>query len=644
MSLPVELERPVRATARRVRVQRALDGAATLGIAGLALAALALALVKARALSPPSASLFWVAALATPALGFVIGLARPVARSLPAKLLDRAHALDDRVTNALSFTGLRDRTPFMDAAIEDARAHAGRLSPKLALTLRAPRELVIVLGLGGGLLTLSALQVPLPPRPQAIVEQIDAVRLHDDDLEAYRSELEDILDDPESADDVQAAAREFNQIIEDIADERIDRAETLRRIAELERELQDALPADAELLRDALRELGEDLSRSEVAEELARALEDADAERAASETRRIAERLRRGEVDRGQLDALRRALREAADNAPEDRSEELERREEEQRRLLRRQRDGTASPQERRLLRRRQQELERLRRENREAMERREELQRLRREMQRAAEQLDREARDRSGASESLDRGAEDLDRMARQQMSQEQMQQLRRQLQELRELIRRQRSRGGGAQQRQSQGQGQGQSRMDRFVLRANGEGARLRIQDGQPGHGQPGQGANGQGQGANGQGQGQEQNGRSGERTLTLGGEGEQNAVLEIPGMGEGSGGQSPSAPGAEGLGAGTEHDPTMLDDPTRHGGTRQTVRVDGEQNDGPSRSEVILGSAQRGFANRPYRDVYTDYSDHAEEVLERDRVPPGHRFHVRRYFQLIRPREGD
>jgi hypothetical protein len=84
-------------------------------------------------------------------------------------------------------------------------------------------------------------------------------------------------------------------------------------------------------------------------------------------------------------------------------------------------------------------------------------------------------------------------------------------------------------------------------------------------------------------------------------------------------------------------------MLDDPTRLDGSRQSVRVEGDTSEGPTRSEVILSAADRGFASRSYRDVYTDYSDHAEEVLERDEVPPGYRFYVRRYFQLIRPREG-
>jgi hypothetical protein len=83
-------------------------------------------------------------------------------------------------------------------------------------------------------------------------------------------------------------------------------------------------------------------------------------------------------------------------------------------------------------------------------------------------------------------------------------------------------------------------------------------------------------------------------------------------------------------------------MLDDPSLLGGQRQTVRVEGDQGEGPVRSDVEINrGAQRGFASRRYRDVYTRYEGHAEEVLERDQVPQGYRFYVRRYFQLIRPR---
>ena len=83
-------------------------------------------------------------------------------------------------------------------------------------------------------------------------------------------------------------------------------------------------------------------------------------------------------------------------------------------------------------------------------------------------------------------------------------------------------------------------------------------------------------------------------------------------------------------------------LSDDPTRLNTNTRDSRVEGQQGEGPSRSEVILGAAERGFVSRGYRAVHTDYSNHAEEVLERDEVPPGYRFYVRRYFQLIRPRD--
>ena len=59
------------------------------------------------------------------------------------------------------------------------------------------------------------------------------------------------------------------------------------------------------------------------------------------------------------------------------------------------------------------------------------------------------------------------------------------------------------------------------------------------------------------------------------------------------------------------------------------------------GPSRSQVIAGAASRGFASKDYRRVFTDYAGVIEESLDSTAVPPGRRYLVRRYFQLIRPR---
>jgi hypothetical protein len=74
----------------------------------------------------------------------------------------------------------------------------------------------------------------------------------------------------------------------------------------------------------------------------------------------------------------------------------------------------------------------------------------------------------------------------------------------------------------------------------------------------------------------------------------------------------------------------------------GTQDSQLAGQDSGQGGSRSEVILGAAERGFASRRYKTVYTDYHQVAEESLAKDEIPGGYRFYVKRYFQLIRPRE--
>jgi hypothetical protein len=74
----------------------------------------------------------------------------------------------------------------------------------------------------------------------------------------------------------------------------------------------------------------------------------------------------------------------------------------------------------------------------------------------------------------------------------------------------------------------------------------------------------------------------------------------------------------------------------------GTEDTQVQGQNAGPGPSRSQVIQGAAQRGFVGRGYKKVYTEYHNVAEESLSKDDLPGGYRFYVRRYFQLIRPRE--
>ena len=74
----------------------------------------------------------------------------------------------------------------------------------------------------------------------------------------------------------------------------------------------------------------------------------------------------------------------------------------------------------------------------------------------------------------------------------------------------------------------------------------------------------------------------------------------------------------------------------------GARKDVHVAGQATAGPTRSEVIDEAAGRGFVARDYQKVHADYARHAESQIERDEIPGGYRFYVKRYFQLIRPRQ--
>jgi hypothetical protein len=148
------------------------------------------------------------------------------------------------------------------------------------------------------------------------------------------------------------------------------------------------------------------------------------------------------------------------------------------------------------------------------------------------------------------------------------------------------------------------------------------------------------GQGQGQ-GQGKGQ---GNAGE-TWILGPNGEKILMISASkGQGQGSG-QNGGQGGQpqQGPGWGQGHDNNVQGGATNPKVGVQDTQVQGnDTGQGGSRSEVILGAAERGFASRGYQKVYREYHTVAEEALNKDEIPGGYRFYVRRYFQLIRPRE--
>ncbi|AUX24820.1 exported glycine/glutamine-rich protein [Sorangium cellulosum] len=564
-------------------------------------------------------------------------LALAMLRRLPPRsgtmALDRHHGLSDRLTNALAFEALppAQRTPLMEAAIDDACEHAAGLRPAGAAPLAFPRDLAASAAVALGLLAVALLEVRTPRKVAPVAQTIDALTMSPDDIELFKDAAK-ALDRQDQSPEVKAAVERFNQLIEDIANKRLDRTEAFRRMEAIERELLKGAEADLKALEEALKETGIDLKRSELTKSAGESLEKKDLEKAKRDLKELAEKLRdkKQKLNKAELERLRKALAEAASRRKEALAAINEKRAEAREQLLKQKQKAAASdPQrseEERLLRKKERELERLDRDAEQKERTGRQLDRLDRELAKAAEDL---LRDLGMSADDLEQAAEDINRMQQEEMSEKEKEELRQRLEELRELLRQQ---GQGGQQRMA--------RMLRFGKRARGNQGGGDEQQGQ-GQGQKGQGNGEQegqgGQGKDGQGQGQQWViGPGGKKILLPGGQGQgQN------GQGGDKGNSGGNQPGGDGAGsgrggevAGKRTDPKM--------GT-QDVHAQGlDTQQGPSNSEVILSAAERGFKGTGYKKVFTDYHTVAEQQINKDQIPDGYRFYVNRYFQLIRPRE--
>jgi hypothetical protein len=610
------LERAARSTGRRLRLRRALSAAAAWLPLPLGYAALALGVAKALPLSAAQARP-WLWGALVPAAFVVFAAARAAwARRSPfegALALDRHHGLDDRVANAIAFSRLpaAEQTPLMQAAIADAAERAVKLEPARAARIAIPRELGVSGLLVLGLLGLSVLEVRQLREVPPPVVKVQPMLLSADDVELFREigqELSKSADDPQ----LSAAARRFNQLVEDIAAHRMDRREVFERLGTLERELAESSDLEREALDDGLKDLARELEKSGLTKPAAQALSEkrlADAEQA---LRELAERLKKKQKppSKAELDKLRSALQKAGTASSEhmagieQRRKELE---EEQQSLLKKKQQGDSSPKNEQKLAENKRKLERLGRDKQRAERGQQKLSELDKQLQDAARQL---MQDAQAAGQSLESAAEDVNRMGKQQQTDEQKKEMLKRLQELREVLRQQGK--GGKQQ---------MDRMQKFGERARGGGQKP-GQNGKPGNGsQPGQLRLSRGQG--------------------------DGPSIDVPMPGStpaaGQEGAADQPGGAVGKGYGQGHDENLTGDPTKLNGKTQDVTAAGvDSGQGAASAEVIYGAAERGFVGKGYQQVFTDYQTVAEQVMTQDEIPPGYRFYVRRYFQLIRPRD--
>lgn len=601
------LERCSRSALRRLRLNAALAALGRWLPALFVYLACALAVSKLIVLSPAIR-----AALVGGALFGALLLALTVLHAARRKLpwqagslaLDRHHALSDRVTTALEFgaTPTTGRSHMMQLVIEEAAGVATQLRPGQAVPLRVTRDFVYSAVLGLVVLLLASVRLPVVP-PQSVVASSATplpFLVEADDLELMRDLSEQLQASDTGNQSEQKVVQRFNQLVEDIAERRLDRATVLARLEELQRELAPLDAEQAQGLEEALQGIASALQTNAQTKPLARALQQndlADAERA---LRELAEKLKnKPQVDRKALEDLRKAL-EAASHESAARSQRLaaqrsEAEQERQRLLKKKQSGGGSDPASDREIERNRRELQRLDRDRRRAQAGQQQLSELDQQLAEAARRL---FEDMGQGAEHLESGAQELERLQQQKMSDQEKQQLKKQLEALRELLRQQGK--GSEQQRQ---------RLRDFARRARGESS--------PGQ-QPGAGRG------------------AGRMLLPMG-------TTSASAAGAGKGEQQGQGKQAGGNQAGSSTDANLQGQASKLQGELQDVSAAGmDTGEGPSASSLVHGAAERGFVGGGYKRIYTEYKTVAEETLERDQIPAGYEQYVRRYFQLIRPRD--
>jgi hypothetical protein len=542
--------------------------------------------------------------------------------------LDQHHQLGDRLTTALALLDGPEagRTGLSALAIEDGLARASSLDPRRAVPIPIPRELAVSLLLGASLVAAAWFEVRvvrvLPPPPS-----FTPLVMTGDDLDLFSDMARRLAEKAEDPDSL-AAIRRFNALIEDIAGRRLERQEAFQRMSELEAELAKSADIDREARELGLEGLARELGKSGLAKSAAQALQEkrlSDAEKA---LRDLADRLKRKDrpVSRAELERLRGAAASASRvsserlQAIEERRRELA---EEKQSLLKRKKPENAAEASKLEAQREEnrRKLERLERDQERASRAARELSDLDRELAKAAEDLQR---DQQSGAEDIRRTAEELAKVKKRELSEKEKRELLERLREMKELVRQQ---GQGGQERMRQ--------MARFGQRARG---------GKSGEGQDQQGGAGKRPGRGGPGGSElvEVPRLVRERVAGSGSQGSNASPSEAKPSANGKAGPEGSGSQA-GKEWGRGHDENLAGDPTKaQGETHDVTAAAVDTGQGTASAETIRGAAERGFVGKAYRDIFVDYQTVAEQSLEHDQIPPGYRFYVRRYFQLIRPRE--
>jgi hypothetical protein len=100
---------------------------------------------------------------------------------------------------------------------------------------------------------------------------------------------------------------------------------------------------------------------------------------------------------------------------------------------------------------------------------------------------------------------------------------------------------------------------------------------------------------------------------------------------------------AKGKGGLKAGTSTSGDPLGDPNRLADSyKKLLQISGQAGQGPTETETEITDGLLSQSQLRAKELHANYAAAAEEVIEKEDIPLSHRYHVKRYFQAIRPQE--
>jgi hypothetical protein len=636
------IEHLLSAVRRRERLADTATGLRWALPAGLLVAAVCLVAIKR--LGAP-AEILWLTGLPLPILaGWVLW--RPRSLRAAARRIDSHYGLDDEIGNAYELAtsaprGVSGNDPRTSAIVEllteAAEQRAKTVDPRPVVPMAVPAlhwvDAVAVLAV------LGALFVPRP-EPQLMQRWFAAPQLDALLTLPTRAGLDLALADPlrqnlrglsDDEDEAAKIAQKILETLDKLESGELDRAEAfaeLERLEELLREAEEEFEAkldeDPGMLADAMRDLAETLEEHEITEKAGEALDDGrpeDAQEALDEAAEKAAEGSQAEQDaaRKAMEAAERSLNKSAKQNKSDTDEQLD---EAERRLRREQKKkNPADPEEHeRRLKKMKERVEQLRRQQQREQAAQRRLDQLKRDAADAANGK-KNGQQRKRSMQKLSRGASGAAKKSRQASR---MRQIRDAMDEAKTFVRRAGKQGDSAKRRRQQ--------FRRFSKAANGKkgkkgkkgkGKTTLMVEGDIGDGQPDMFMEGDGQGQDGQGQEGDGQGQDGQGDA----------------QGQGQDGGQGQMPGGDGIGDGSvdpRGDEQGIDT------SKKTVHVNAREGRGVSRAEVISESSQEGFATEAYRDVFTDYRRFAQSALDNEALPPAQRRAVKRYYQLISPRQ--